>query len=150
VIARSWLLVIAIGICGCAGIQQNNSAVQRPDAAMAAQLKELRQELQTALAKGDRPELERLLDPTFVFVHSTGKVESRSAFIDRMVAAGTAHGAAEIDFLDDDIRVYGNTVVWISHSTRHAGPMSFVATDILIRSKNGWRWVSVQSTRTDH
>jgi hypothetical protein len=67
-----------------------------------------------------------------------------------MVTGAASHGAPEIDFLDDDIRLYGETAVWISHSVRRGTAISFVATDVLVRRESGWRWVSVQSTRTDH
>jgi len=146
---KTWLVVLAIALCGCAGTRHTDPPLQRPDARTESLLKDLRQQLQSAIAHGDRSALERLLDPGFVFVHSTGKLEPRAEFIERMVAAAAAQGAPDIEFRDDDIRLYGDTAVWISHSIRRGTTISFVATDILVRRAATWKWVSVQSTRTD-
>jgi hypothetical protein len=109
-----------------------------------------REELQSALASGDRAALERLLDEGFVFVHSTGRLEQRPDFIDRVVAAAGSGRAPEIEFIDNDIRLYGDgTAVWITHSRRKGGGLQFVGTDVLVRQGGAWRWVSVQSSRMD-
>jgi hypothetical protein len=147
---RRLLIPVLVALSGCTVLDRPIQSSHPPDAATDTALKGLRQDLQSALAHGDRAALEHLLDPSFVFVHSTGKLEPRAAFIERMAAAGALHAAPEIDFVDDDIRLYGNTAVWITHSVRHGTSMSFVGTDVLVKGPDGWKWVSVQSTRTDH
>jgi hypothetical protein len=72
---KTLLLVVAIGLGGCASAPRPASLSPRADAVTQDVLKQLRQELQTAIASGDRARLEQLLDESFVFVHSTGKLE---------------------------------------------------------------------------
>jgi hypothetical protein len=124
--------------------------MRRPDDQAVHLLEGVRGEMHAAMIRGDRAKLEHLLDESFVFVHSTGKLESRSEFIDRIVQASVSQKVPMIDFIDSDIRLYGNTAVWVTHSVRRGTPMSFVGTDVLIRTETGWKWVSVQSTRTDN
>jgi hypothetical protein len=122
-----------------------------PDSGTEEQLKLLRSELHSALAAGNRQKLEQLLDESFVFVHSTGRVETRSEFIDRAVESSAHQRVPELLFAQDQIRVFsGTAAVWISHSTRKGTSISFVGTDVLVKRAGTWKWVSVHSTRTDH
>jgi hypothetical protein len=106
--------------------------------------------LLNAIARRDREQLERLLAPGFVFVHSTGKLEPRAAFIERIEGTSSDQAVPQVEFIDNDIRLYGDTAVWLTHSRRSGTTMTFVGTDVLIFSADRWQWVSVQSTRTDH
>jgi hypothetical protein len=146
---KLWLLSVAIALSACSNIERGSPPLHRPDAKTVQLLESVRGEMHAAMIRGDRAKLEQLLDESFVFVHSTGKLESRSAFIDRMVQASVSQKVPTIDFVDNDIRLYGNTAVWVTHSVRRGTPMTFVGTDVLIRTETGWKWVSVQSTRTD-
>jgi hypothetical protein len=122
--AKVFVLAIAMALAGCSHLVQLNLESHRPDTRTQALLIGLRAEMQTAMIRGDRAKLEQLLDESFVFVHSTGKLESRPAFIDRMMVA--------------------------SASARRGSPLAFVGTDVLVKGESGWRWVSVQSTRIEH
>ena len=89
--------------------------------------------------------------PGFVFTHSTGRVEEREQYIERMTVAARAAATPELEFLEDRIRVYGgHTAVWTTRSVRRGGPagaIEFRSTDVLVRSAAQWKWASVHSTR---
>jgi len=144
------ILSVAIALAGCSQFMERSDSTERPDPPTQASFVALRAELQAALAEGSRSRLEHLLDPSFVFVHSTGKLEVRSAFVDRMVAASAAKKVPEIEFLKNDFRLYGNTLVWITQSRRRGTSIEFLGTDVLVKRSDGWKWVSVQSARIEH
>jgi hypothetical protein len=68
-------LLLAIFLFGCTRIAAP-SAMMRPDAQTQSVFRQLGTDLQNAIGSGNRDELERLLAPSFVFVHSTGKNRS--------------------------------------------------------------------------
>jgi hypothetical protein len=140
-------VLLAVFLAGCAH-RPASIDMARPDGRTQAVFMQLRADLQVAIRDGNRAALEWLLARSFVFVHSTGKLESRDAFIARMTA-NAGRSAPEIEFLDHDIRLYGTTAVWITHSRRPGTPMAFVGTDVLVHADGRWQWVSVQSTRTE-
>ncbi len=146
---RALRVALLLVVAGCALPPPDERAMRRPDATTRESLQVARSALQAALAQGDRQALERLLDADFVFVHSTGKLETRLDFIERMVASRASGTAPAVDFLDDDIRLYGDVAIWITRSVRRGTALSFVGTDVLVRRRSGWTWTSVQSTRTD-
>jgi hypothetical protein len=130
--------------------RQPNPAV-KPDAATESELRALRQRLFDGLKRGDKALLEEVLADGFVFIHSTGVQERRDEFIAR-AAAGAQASAGEVEFLEDDIRVYnGNTVVWVTRSRRRGPPsapeLNFRGTDVLVKTGGRWQWASVHSTR---
>lgn len=128
-----------------------NPAV-KPDVATERELRALRQRLFDGLKRGDKAQLEELLGDGFVFIHSTGVLERRADFIARNVAGAQASAPNDVEFLEDDIRVYqGNTVVWVTKSRRRGPPSAqesnFRGTDVLVKTGSRWQWVSVHSTR---
>lgn len=144
------ILVASLSACAtrppAAGIPADDSTT--------AQLRSLRGDLFKAIDQGDRPALERLLAPGFMFIHSTGVLETRQQFIDRSVAAAaTSKGPPppELVFADEQIRMYGSTAIWTTRSTRPSTGKSpeqnFRGTDVLMKISAGWQWASVHSTR---
>jgi Domain of unknown function (DUF4440) len=135
-----------------AGVPVGASQTLKPDAATENELRALRQKLFDGLTRGDKAQLEELLADGFVFIHSTGVMERRADFITRSVAAAQANAPNDVEFLEDDIRVYnGNTVVWVTRSRRRGPPsapeLNFRGTDVLVKTGSRWQWVSVHSTR---
>lgn len=124
----------------------------KPDAKTEQELRTLRNELMDSLKRGDRAVLERILAEGFLFIHSTGKVETRDEYIDRAVTNAKRAEGMDLEFLEDQIRVYEErTVVWTTRSTRRAKgespELSFRGTDVIVKIGGRWQWVSVHSTR---
>ncbi|MDB5068986.1 MAG: hypothetical protein JWM87_97 [Candidatus Eremiobacteraeota bacterium] len=142
-----------LGLCGSfAADAIGDEVVLKPDAQTVQELHALRGDLMEALRTGDRSALERILADGFVFVHSTGTMETRKQYIDRVVASVATAGRMNLEFIDEDIRVYdGRTVVWITRSVRRdavgSSELHFRGTDVLVRIGGHWRWASVHSTR---
>jgi hypothetical protein len=134
------------------GVPAGASQSLKPDAATETELRALRQKLFDGLKRGDKAQLEELLADGFVFIHSTGVLERRAEFIARSVGAAQASTPNDVEFLEDDIRVYdGHTVVWVTKSRRRGPPsapeLNFRGTDVLVKTGSRWQWVSVHSTR---
>jgi hypothetical protein len=133
--------------------QQPESSLT-PDAGTEADLRAARRAFDEALARGDRGALEEILADGFMFVHSTGVVETRDEYINRAVAGARAGAAAprpQFTFDEERIRVYGGaTAVWTARSVRQVAGTPDIrlrSTDVLVKQGGRWRWASVQSTR---
>lgn len=145
----SRIAILAL-LTGCASHSPAPASVEPANAGIEHELKALRTELHGAMAQGNRQKLEQLLDESFLFVHSTGRAETRTEFIDRTVEAAAQNRVPTLEFAEDQIRVIsGSTAIWISKSSRSGTSMSFIGTDVLARRGATWKWLSVQSTRTD-
>ncbi|HJX28735.1 MAG TPA: nuclear transport factor 2 family protein [Thermoanaerobaculia bacterium] len=124
----------------------------KPDAKTEQELRTLRRELMDSLKRGDRAVLERILADGFMFIHSTGKVETRDEYIDRAVANAKRAEGRDFEFSEEQIRVYEErTAVWTTRSTRRTrgegSEFSFRGTDVIVKIGGRWQWVSVHSTR---
>ena len=120
-----------------------------PDLKTEQELRGLRTELLHAVEHGDRVALERILAPGFMFIHSTGVLESRQQFIEN--AAGSRR-SREFDYSDETIRIYGGqTAIWTRRCVARGQPdrptMVLRGTDVLVRQGGRWQWASVHSTR---
>ena len=84
--------------------------------------------------------------------------ENRGNAVPEIMLAGDkhppilAHGLADLEFIDEDIRVYdGRTAIWITRSVRRdtggSSELHFRGTDVLVKIGGRWRWASVHSTR---
>ncbi len=129
---------------------QTNEANPKVEPKTEQELKALRREFFEAQKLGNRSVLERLIADGFTFVHSTGVVENRKEYIDRTVAQ--ASRSPEIEFLDEQLRVYENDVaVWVSRAVvRPKGENSennFRSTDVVVKTGKQWQWISVHSTK---
>ncbi len=131
---------------------QTNDQALKPEANIEWELRTLRREFFDAQRRGNRAALERLIADGFTFVHSTGVVEARQEYIDRTAAVANASRQAEIEFLDERVRVYeGRTAVWTTRSvSRIKGgsiETNFRGTDVLVKIRGRWQWISVHSTK---
>jgi hypothetical protein len=97
------------------------------------------------MQQGDRNALERILAPAFVFIHSTGVLDSRQEFIDKTVRAPAPR---DFEYSEEIIRIYGgHTAVWTTRSVRQGqGGAIFRGTDVLVRRGGRWQWAAVHST----
>jgi Spy/CpxP family protein refolding chaperone len=122
---------------------------------LVATLSAQRSRLFDAIEQGNRAALEDMLDEGFVFVHASGAVDSRAAFVDRAVKnarTAAAKAGRAIDFADDDIRLHdGRVAVWLSRSSvgrpKSADALLFQSTDVLTLQGGRWRWISMHSAR---
>lgn len=118
-----------------------------------SELRALRDRLMSALERGDRTALEEILAPGFLFIHSTGVLETRQQFIERAVdsSANASGPRPKLQYSDEQIRLYGTTAIWTTRSSRpgtsQGAVLNFRGTDVLVRSGTTWQWASVHSTR---
>ena len=129
---------------------QTNERSPKVEPKTERELKALRREFFEAQKQGDRSALERLIADGFTFVHSTGVIENRKQYIDRTIAQ--AARSPEIEFLDEQLRVYENGVaVWVSRAVvRPKGESSEInlrSTDVVVKTGRQWQWISVHSTK---
>jgi 2-iminobutanoate/2-iminopropanoate deaminase len=117
-----------------------------------AELQSLREQLMSATRNGDRAVLNRLLADDFLFVHSTGVVETKAQYIERAAANARSDLHLELRFLEEKVRVYDERVaVVVTESVRdhatHGASLRFRGTDVLLKRGSEWQWISVHSTR---
>jgi hypothetical protein len=152
VMMRTAVLLAALLAAPAPSGAQGPDRALDPDPRTEQELRALRRELSESLARGDRAALERILADGFMFVHSTGVVETREEYIGRAAAAGGTAPRPQFEFGEERIRVYaGTTAVWTARSVRRATPTSpeitLRSTDVLVKVDGRWRWASVHSTR---
>jgi ketosteroid isomerase-like protein len=132
---------------------QTESQTANPDAKILAEAQSFQKELVAALRKGDRAALERMIADDFVFIHSTGPLETKEEYIKNSAGGNLLIQRAEFEQLEEAWRLYeGNTAIRYARSVirnraintenrlRHIGV--YVKT-----AAKGWQWVSGQSTK---
>lgn len=126
---------------------------QKSDTETIAEAQTFEKELIGALRKGDRDALEKMLGDGFVFIHSTGLLETRDEYLKNSASGNLALQRMEIQNFDQTWRVFeGVTVVRYERSVmRNAATNSenrLRNINVYVKTKNkGWQWVSGQSTR---
>jgi hypothetical protein len=114
------------------------------------EIAEFQKALITALKKGDRAQLERLIADGFTFVHSTGGLDTKKIYIDSIVTGAQAGRATDIERLDEHIEIFdGHTAVNTTRGiVRRAGDETLLrSTHVYIKRGDGWQWAGGQSTR---
>jgi ketosteroid isomerase-like protein len=118
--------------------------------ALELEIAAFQKELFDAMAGRDRAVLERLIAADFVFIHSTGGVDSRQPFIDKAVAGTQSSQTASPEYTDRQVRVFGgHTAIRISRSVRDKGSPSELnlrTLHVYAKGPKGWQWLSGQST----
>lgn len=138
----AWLILPATGSAQTGG----------PAPAMAAtpEIAAFSQELFGAMERRDRAVLERLIADDFVFVHSTGGMDTRRQFIDKAVAGTHSSQTDKSEFLEIQLRVFdAHTAIRISRSVRNKGEPSELnlrTLHVYAKGPKGWQWLSGQST----
>lgn len=155
----------ALSLGGCASSQGPASGGSRGSSAAAAEwcaspsqasaLVAQRLRFYESAERGDRAALEDMLAEGFVFVHQSGFIETRTAYIDRLVNLSRGPGAKDwrtFTFAEDDVRVHdGRVAVWVNRLS--AGKPKtpeyqlFQATEVLVQDGGRWRWVSIHSSK---
>lgn len=108
-------------------------------------------ELFGAMQKRDRAMLDRLVAEHFVFVHSTGDMDTRQVFLDKAAAGAQSSQTASPEYVDRQVHVYdGHTAVRITRSVRRGSggtpDVSMRTLHVYAKVSGRWQWLSGQST----
>jgi hypothetical protein len=105
-------------------------------------------EWKTAVLKGDRTALEKLLSADLSYTHSSAKTQTRQQFIEDATGGATVYKS--IDFENTRLRQFGNVVV-ITHTativTVQTGTSHLYLTEVWAQQDGHWQMVSRQATK---
>jgi hypothetical protein len=102
-----------------------------------------------ALSEKDWPGLESLLSDDYTHVHTTGRVENKSVYLQGMKERPRQTSRGDLT-----VRVYGETAVMMgtqTNKTQQAGTpavMESLVTQVWVRQGSNWRLVAAQNTRS--
>ena len=123
------------------------------DSKLLTEAQAFQKELFETLRKGDRTALEKMIGDGFLFIHSTGMLETREEYLKNSAAGNLFAQRAEIETLEETWRVYeGPTVIRYARSVMRdkaantEARMRYITVYIKTAAK-GWQWVSGQSTK---
>jgi ketosteroid isomerase-like protein len=100
-----------------------------------------------AAQQKDRATLERLLAPEFVYTASNHGRRSRQ----ELLAMGTRYDITRFEFVEMEVRDYGDAAVVVSHYRQEATVAGvprngdFLFTDVWVRRGDGWQAVARSS-----
>lgn len=107
-------------------------------------------EIEAAMNARDRATIEHMIANDFVFVHSTGRTESRQSFIDRASAGALMSQRIEGQQQEAQLRLYGDTAaVWTTRTIvkpPDKEEMNLWTVNVYVKASGCWQWVSAQST----
>ena len=102
----------------------------------------------TALLKGDKSALDKLVSPELSYTHSSSKTQTKDEFIQDATGGATTYKA--IEFENTKMRQYGNAVI-ITHgatiTTVQNGSSHLYLTEVWAKEKGQWQMVSRQATK---
>jgi ketosteroid isomerase-like protein len=116
--------------------------------ATVAMLQALEQERCRALSEQDWPALDRLLAADYTHVHTTGRVEDKSVYVQGMKERPRETSRGELT-----VRVYGDTAVMAgaqTNRTERSGKTELMHSQVIqvwVRHADGWKLVAAQNTR---
>jgi hypothetical protein len=139
---KEMLWVVAATLCVAPTVLHAQTVMSPADTEVIAFL-----DRAVALAqRHDTVALRRLTDSGFVFVHSTGRVDDRTAFLtfamQRSPDSVRVLGTPQVRHLGSVAYVLTHTATWVSAR----GWSAFRATDVVMRTPAGLRWIGHQST----
>lgn len=111
----------------------------------------LEQQWEDALTHSDSAALDRLYDPTLIYTHSSGKVDTKATYIQAIKSGATKYLAMKRD--DIKVTVYGQAAVvtchWDVHIQAQGNKVDLNARylHVFIHQPDGWKLVAHQSTR---
>ena len=102
----------------------------------------------TAVLKGDRATLDKLVSADLSYTHSSAKTQTKEQFIQDATGGATTYQS--IEFENTQLRQYGNVVV-ITHATTiktvQNGTSHLYLTEIWAKEQGRWQMVSRQATK---
>ena len=87
-----------------------------------------------------------LVDDNLAFVHLTGKISSKAEWIAELRAG--AYGYREMEYVDCDVHVHGDTVVLVGRVDIHVASghtWRLAVTEIYVNKDTGWKLVSAHA-----
>lgn len=116
-----------------------------------AEAEAFERDLISALRKGDRTSLERMLAEGFIFIHSTGGLETREEYLKNANGGNLLLQRTEFENLDTAWSVYGDTAIRYGRTimrNKAAGTENRMRNISVYVKKDGrWLWASGQSTK---
>jgi hypothetical protein len=135
------LILSLLALACCLSAAEPTAAVKQ--AVVSAQKQWL-----NAVLKGDKNTLEKLLTADLSYTHSSAKTQTKDEFIQDVAGGGTTYKS--IEFSDDKMRQYGDTVV-LTHkaeiNTAQAGASHLYITEVWVKQAGGWQMASRQATK---
>jgi ketosteroid isomerase-like protein len=130
---------------------QEASNTRTNDNAGATQVKQLEDQIRTAVIKGDTSTLERYLADDYVGIGPNGMKDDKSQTIQQLKDGTVKYSA--IDVTEENVRMYGNTGIYNGRGnvklTINGQPQTAdVRVTIVWMKQNGqWKRISFQATR---
>ena len=132
---------------------QPDESFKSSEAKLLEEAKAFESKLVADLRMGDRATLEKMVDAGFVFIHSTGLLETRDQYLSNAAGGNLALQGRDFQRFDETWRVFEpNTVVRYSRTilrnpaTNAENRLRNI--NVYIKTKDkGWQWVSGQSTK---
>jgi hypothetical protein len=124
------------------------SSAAEPSAAVKDAVMNAETAWKTAVLKGDRSALERLLSDDLSYTHSSAKTQSKGEFIQDVTGGAFSYKA--IEFENAQMRQYGSVVV-ITHAvvitTVQTGTSHLYLTEVWAKEQGRWQMASRQATK---
>ena len=132
-----------------AATQKPASAAEAADRAQ-EEIKQLEQEHNQALLKGDAAALDRMTSDDYTFINQRGELRTKSEILTGFKAGTYKYGARQIS--DLKVRVYGNTAVvtgrakqkGVENTKDYSGENRF--TRVYVKQEGHWVSVALQVT----
>ena len=145
---KQGVLLLSVGVV-LMGLSQITARAQ--DAAAEQAVKQAEEQRCQALTHGDLATVDRMMADDSMYVHSSGEVQNKAAFIGDLKSGKRVYKG--LDSSDVQVRVYGKTAVLTERtalSVTNAGkdlqfPMR--VTTVYVNHGGQWQMVTYQSTR---
>ena len=124
---------------------------KKPASAAEQAVLTLEQQWEDALLKSDTAALDKLYDPTIVYTHSSGKVDTKASYIEAIKSGASKYQAMKRDEIK--VNVYGRAAVvtchWDVHVLAKGNKIDMNARyiHVYVQQRDGWKMVAHQSTR---
>jgi ketosteroid isomerase-like protein len=147
---RLFLALFALVSFCSASRAQVPAGVQRGDEKVFAELKKVYEAVGEAVAKRDRAALEQLYADEFVFIHSTGGMDTKSEWIAKSLTIEPESARLPPPEGERELHVYGDVAVMHGHNAltidNQPNPRSLWMTHIYVKRGGRWRIAQMQGT----
>lgn len=123
----------------------------RAASAEEATILKLEQQWEDALIKSDTAALDKLYDERIIYTHSSGKVDTKSTYINNIKSGGSKYVSMKRD--DIKVAVYNKAAIvschWDVHILSQGNKVDLNARylHVYVQQKDGWKMAAHQSTR---
>ena len=143
--------LLFLSVAGIVLLGLSQTAARAQDAAAEQAVRQAEEQRCEALTHGDLATVERLMSDDSTYIHSSGEVQNKAAFIGDLKSGKRVYKG--LNASDVQIRVYGNTAVLTERTdlrVTNAGkdlqfPMRVTA--VYVNHGGQWQMVTYQSTR---